>query len=221
MLWDWRVVTFIFPQPPRHSSLYHREFRVAPGLTVTLKCFGWSAPTRSVLTSAELQQKICSDCLFPGTRLTLQTVFGTFLHTQGPQEHKIVQDQTVDKGPDGWSLLHWENFDGIKSQIRMWPYVVGFFTTFSWDQPKSFVVCLKPEVADWAVKREPRWFEDHWRGNMQDVVRYLHTTTPHLSVCAYKCVCVAMNGTIFSAFTHLGSAGVTPVNYTHRHTHWG
>ncbi len=61
---------------------------------------------------------------------------------------------------------------------------------------------------------------------MQDVVRYLHTTTPHLSVCVCvcvcvcveKCVCVAVNGTIFIAITHLGSAGVTPVNYTNKHT---
>lgn len=29
----------------------------APGLTLTQKCFGWSAPARSVLTSAEPEQK--------------------------------------------------------------------------------------------------------------------------------------------------------------------
>lgn len=55
-----------------------------------------------MLTSAEPEQKICPDCVFPGTRLTLQTVFGTFLHTQGPQECKIVQGQTVPVFISSW-----------------------------------------------------------------------------------------------------------------------
>ncbi len=62
----------------------HTMATAAHGLTSTQKCFGWSAPARSALTSAEPEQKICSDCVFPGTRLTLQTAFGTFLRTQGP-----------------------------------------------------------------------------------------------------------------------------------------
>ncbi len=55
---------------------------------------------------------------------------------------------------------------------------------------------------------------------MQDVVGYLHTTTSHLCVwvCVCECVCVAVNGANFSVFTHLGSAGVPPVNYTKTHS---
>lgn len=80
------------------------------------KGFSWSAPTRSVLTSAELRQKACSDRVFPGTRLTLQTVFGSFLYTPGLQECKIVQDQTVSVFITGWG----ENqLDDIYRSLRI------------------------------------------------------------------------------------------------------
>lgn len=51
------------PRQPRHSSPCHRAFRVTESLTLAAFRLG-QQPARSVLTSAEPGQKICSDCVF-------------------------------------------------------------------------------------------------------------------------------------------------------------
>ena len=109
------------PRPPLHSSPHHRAFRVTESLTLAAFRLG-QQPARSVLTSAEPGQKICSDCVFPGTRLTLQTaLWHIYAHTgtagvwnsSGSNSHWLYLKLV--KRPDGWIFTASGEF-----LIRMW-----------------------------------------------------------------------------------------------------
>ena len=133
MLWYWRIAAFSFSRPPRHSSGHRREVGLArwPQLLPVSpqhhrKCFRFVSTGEICADEcwARAKKKICSDFIFPGMRLTLQTGLGTFLHTQGLQrcvkrfrvklKSLFIFQGWLKKDQMGWGLPHWENFDSAK-----------------------------------------------------------------------------------------------------------